>query len=90
MVSLATSHVRQFTERFFLQSGLLRFGVITTSCMSKFFILRIKGKQLPTQKKPKQLHRNTLFYKMIKYRADVLNYDIGGEKMNRDEYISSD
>ena len=42
------------------------------------------------QKNPKQLHRNTSFYKMIKYRADILYYDIGGEKMNRDEYISSD
>ena len=24
---------------------------------------------------------------MIKYRADLLNYDIGGEKMNRDELL---
>jgi hypothetical protein len=39
------------------------------------------------QKNPKQLHRNTSFYKMIKYRADLLNYDIGGEKMNRDELL---
>ena len=43
MVSLETSQIKQFAERFFHQSGLFEYFQNTTSGIDRFFILGLKN-----------------------------------------------
>jgi hypothetical protein len=50
MVSIVTSQVRQFTERFIHQSGLFEFFPNTTSGIDRFFIIRLKNQLYGNEK----------------------------------------